>query len=116
MASKYSGIRLRQGVENQCYFGAERPTHVQGQFFPCLHKWDAFHQARLAARTFAGTDSATTVPFVQEMGPWKGWVTGVQTADGLRGWRLDFDTRTDKGFHINWWDRSRDPAGNNRDL
>jgi hypothetical protein len=59
-------------------------------------------------------ENAATVPFVQTLGPWKGWVTGSQTPDGLRGWRLDFDTRGDKGFHVNWWDRSRDSAGRNR--
>jgi hypothetical protein len=27
----------------------------------------------------------------------------MQNADGSSGWRIDFDTRGDKGFHVNWW-------------
>ena len=31
-------------------------------------------------------------------------VTGMQSPDALRGWRIDFDPS--KGFHVNWWDRT----------
>lgn len=44
------------------------------------------------------------VPFVQEIGPWKGHVTGSMSPDGLRGWRLDVDEA--KGLHVNWWDKT----------
>ncbi|MEJ2622448.1 MAG: hypothetical protein P8163_20015 [Candidatus Thiodiazotropha sp.] len=27
----------------------------------------------------------------------------MQSQDGKRGWRLDWDTRGSKGMHINWW-------------
>ena len=40
---------------------------------------------------------------MQEIGPFKGRVTGRMSPDGLRGWRIDFDK---KGFHVNWWDRT----------
>jgi len=34
-------------------------------------------------------------------------VTGMQSPDGLRGWRVDFDPNNpDKGFHFNWWVRT----------
>jgi hypothetical protein len=33
------------------------------------------------------------------------------SADGLRGWRIDFDKK--KGFHVNWWDRSAGPNRSN---
>jgi hypothetical protein len=49
-------------MENLCYFGTERPQRDQGRFYTCRDKWDAFHQARLAARAFAGMEKATTVP------------------------------------------------------
>ena len=33
-----------------------------------------------------------------------GRITGTQSADKLRGWRIDFDpNNSDKGFHVNWW-------------
>jgi hypothetical protein len=50
---------------------------------------------------------ADTVPFEAEIGPHKGRTIGRQTADGTRGWRIDFDPKDpNKGFHLNWWDRS----------
>ncbi|MEV6738706.1 hypothetical protein AB0N14_17930 [Streptomyces sp. NPDC051104] len=41
---------------------------------------------------------------MQKLGPFKGRITGSQSPDGLRGWRIDFDpANPDKGFHVNWW-------------
>lgn len=71
--------------------------------FENVAAFDSFDHARTAAREFAGLGD-NAVPFVQELGPLKGRVTGSMSADGLRGWRLDFDAS--KGFHVNWWDRS----------
>ena len=34
----------------------------------------------------------------------KGPVVGSASADGLRGWRIDFDLT--KGYHVNWWDKT----------
>ena len=45
------------------------------------------------------------VPFVNEIGPLKGRVTGSMSVDRLRGWRLDWDPNGG-GFHVNWWDRT----------
>ena len=39
-------------------------------------------------------------------GPWQGRTTGVQSADGTSGWRIDWDTRGSNGFHVNWWNGS----------
>ncbi|AJQ94746.1 RHS repeat-associated core domain-containing protein [Gynuella sunshinyii] len=64
--------------------------------------YEAFGNARQMAREKAGLED-DAIPFVQEIGPHKGRVTGMQSPDGTRGWRIDFDPSSDKGFHINWW-------------
>ncbi len=76
--------RLPRGVENRAAF-------------------NSFNEARNAARKLAGLGD-DAIPFVNEVGPLKGRVTGSMSPDGLRGWRLDFDSK--KGFHVNWWDRT----------
>lgn len=35
--------------------------------------------------------------------------SGMQSPDGLRGWRMDFDPKSAKGVHINWWDKTSGP-------
>lgn len=47
------------------------------------------------------------VDFVSDVGPQSGRILGKQTPDGLRDWRLDWGP--DKGFHVNWWDRTANP-------
>ncbi|WP_264559111.1 hypothetical protein [Flavobacterium sp. N2270] len=37
-----------------------------------------------------------------KFGGQKGKVTGYQSLDGSKGWRVDYDAK--KGAHINWWD------------
>ncbi|MFI7318504.1 DUF6531 domain-containing protein [Streptomyces venezuelae] len=67
--------------------------------------FDSFSEARANAKERAqlGDDQ---IPFVQELGPHKGRVTGMQSPDGNRGWRIDFDDQDpNKGFHVNWWNR-----------
>lgn len=64
------------------------------------------NEARSSARKLSGLGD-DAIDFVQEIGPLKGQVTGRASPDGLRGWRLDFDT--DKGFHVNWWDHTAGP-------
>ncbi len=67
--------------------------------------FDGVSAARNAARNSAGLGD-DAVPFIQEIGPMKGRVTGMQSPDGLRGWRIDFDPNDpEKGFHFNWWVR-----------
>ena len=66
------------------------------------------NSARDSARKYAGLKGEKTVPFVQEIGPHKGKVTGSMTPDGKKGWRIDWDA--EKGFHVNWWDRSANPG------
>ncbi|MEV5348130.1 putative T7SS-secreted protein [Streptomyces achromogenes] len=68
--------------------------------------FDTYNDARNHARQRArlGDDA---VPFVQEIGPHAGRVTGMQSPDGMRGWRVDFDPKNpEKGFHVNWWVRN----------
>ena len=62
--------------------------------------------ARAAAIRSSGIGD-DAIPFVQEIGPDAGRVTGMQSPDGLQGWRLDWDPG--KGFHVNWWDRTVGP-------
>jgi hypothetical protein len=69
--------------------------------------WRALQVGRLSAERSAGLRS-DAVPFYQEpVGPGKAHVegrqVGWQSPDGTRGWRLDFDPKTDKQVHINWW-------------
>ncbi|MBQ0848679.1 RHS repeat protein [Streptomyces sp. BH-SS-21] len=69
------------------------------------HYFDSFSEARANAKQRAqlGDDQ---IPFVQELGPHRGRVTGMQSPDGSRGWRIDFDPKDpEKGFHVNWWSR-----------
>jgi hypothetical protein len=62
--------------------------------------------ARQQASDLAGLGD-DSIQFVSEVGPLKGWVVGRQSRDGLRGWRLDWDST--KGFHVNWWDKTANP-------
>ena len=68
--------------------------------------FSGLNEARASARQLSGLGD-NAVNFVQEIGPLKGQVTGQMSPDGLRGWRVDFDSN--KGFHVNWWDRSASP-------
>ncbi|MFJ7148708.1 putative T7SS-secreted protein [Streptomyces sp. NPDC100445] len=68
--------------------------------------FESYNDARDHARHRAGLGQ-DAVPFVQEIGPHAGRVTGMQSPDGMRGWRVDFDPRDpEKGFHVNWWVRN----------
>ncbi len=113
----YHRERLDRGVENHLYFVLSDP-------------WQAWNEARKAARAFSGMqDLESTVPWVAEMGPWRGWVVGSRSPDGLRGWRLDLEhpgrAPSTPGhhlqfasvpkLHVNWEDRTLDPNRRNRD-
>lgn len=69
-------------------------------------RFPSLNEARTAAHKAAGLGN-DAVDFVQEIGPHAGRVTGRMSPDGLRGWRIDFDSS--KGFHVNWWDRTGGP-------
>lgn len=70
---------------------------------------DSLNAARDTARQLAGLGD-DAVPFEQKLGPAGGQVySGMQSPDGTRGWRLDFDPNSDKGVHVNWWDKSSGP-------
>ncbi|MFG3347650.1 putative T7SS-secreted protein [Streptomyces sp. NPDC048018] len=71
-----------------------------------IHEYfDTYADARQHARERAGLGD-DQIPFVQEIGPHAGRVTGMQSPDGMRGWRIDFDPdNPEKGFHVNWWSR-----------
>lgn len=72
------------------------------------HRYPAkdFNEARRVASELSGVGD-DSVPFISELGPHKGKTIGRMSPDGTKGWRIDFDPNNpQKGFHINWWDRS----------
>ncbi|MFI6405031.1 hypothetical protein [Streptomyces sp. NPDC050548] len=70
---------------------------------------DTLNEARDKARELAGLGD-DAVPFKQELGPLKDQIySGMQSPDGLRGWRMDFDDKSPKGVHINYWDKTSGP-------
>lgn len=46
------------------------------------------------------------------MGPDKGKVLGSQSLDGYNHWRIDYDPKSSKLFHVNWRRIYRDKKGN----
>jgi RHS repeat-associated protein len=68
-----------------------------------IRAFESLVEARAAAKQMAGLGD-DTVKYVSELGPMKGLVVGSASADGLRGWRIDFDPA--KGYHVNWWDKT----------
>jgi RHS repeat-associated protein len=68
-----------------------------------IQSFSTLNEARSAGRTMSGI-SDNAIDFVQEIGPYKGQVTGRMSPDGRQGWRIDFDES--KGFHVNWWNKS----------
>lgn len=68
-----------------------------------MHAYENFAKAREQAKIRAnlGNDA---VPFLQKIGPYENKIyTGMQSKDGTRGWRVDFDPKNPKTTHINWW-------------
>ncbi|MGW6733469.1 putative T7SS-secreted protein [Streptomyces sp. NPDC055013] len=79
---------------------SESKSKEQKQDFP------NYNEARAAARERSGLGD-DAIPFVQEIGPQRGRVTGMQSPDGMLGWRVDLDRKDpEKGFHVNWWVRN----------
>jgi|GEM_PF-5351602 hypothetical protein len=46
------------------------------------------------------------------MGPDKGKVLGSQSLDGYNHWRIDYDPKSSKQFHVNWRRIYKDKKGN----
>jgi hypothetical protein len=71
------------------------------------HGYENFANARAAAK-FRANLGDDAVPFLQEIGPYRNNVyTGMQSLNGHRGWRLDFNPKDSNiGGHINWWHQS----------
>jgi RHS repeat-associated protein len=98
-----SGLAGVDGCPNS---GANLPAapRVPGQ--EITQYFNSLNDARAAAIKSSGIGQ-DAVPFVQEIGPDAGRVTGMQSPDGAQGWRLDWEPG--KGFHVNWWDRTGGP-------
>jgi HEAT repeat protein len=72
-------------------------------------RFEAASAARADAVREAGLGS-DRVDVLSTSGHIPGRIVGQQSADGLRGFRYDWDEQ--KGFHVNWWDRT---GGKKRD-
>jgi hypothetical protein len=64
----------------------------------------SLERARNTALAEAGPLGHDRVPMDGRLGDGKGSVVGFRTADGQRGFRVDYDP--DKGIHYNWFDWS----------
>ncbi|MCB9235039.1 MAG: hypothetical protein H6581_25520 [Bacteroidia bacterium] len=62
------------------------------------------------AREMVGDLGEGVKPHLGKFGTQKGKVTGFESADGGKGFRLDFDPQT-KGAHINWWNEATNQKG-----
>ncbi len=95
--------------ETHTYYVGESGVlvHNMGKKGCRLPEIEASFSSIISARNHARNAAklgGNAVPFVQQKGPYKNkLVTGMQSQDGKRGWRLDWDTRGSKGMHINWW-------------
>lgn len=68
-----------------------------------IKSFSSFNDARAQAIKSAKLGDGA-VHFTQKIGPHKGRITGSQSPDGSRGWRIDFDPNdVDKALHVNWW-------------
>jgi len=47
--------------------------------------------------------------YIGRLGPFKGKVSGMVSADGKRGFRIDIDKTTGEA-HINWWTKNQKGA------
>lgn len=101
MAHNYDRAHLIYGQENV-------------QHFTAASAWEAYREAREAAKVYAGV-TGRTVPYLQELGPFRNRITGSQTPDGQRGWRIDL-SQPAGALHVNWWDHTKDPDRRNKAL
>lgn len=77
--------------------------------------WQAYAEARFAARYFAGfNENGQSVPLVGDRFELtQGRVLGMQQSHGQRRWRIDWEppgrrtgSAVPKLFHINWWNEA----------
>jgi RHS repeat-associated protein len=66
-----------------------------------LTKSGNFGDAGTVANSLIGELGDDAVSHVGRTGPFSGKVTGQKSADGSRGFRIDYDSN--KGAHVNWW-------------
>lgn len=70
-----------------------------------FRKHNSIEAARNAALQEVGDLGIDKRKYVGKFGPAKDKVTGFESADGKRGFRIDFDPDDpEKGLHYNWWD------------
>lgn len=62
--------------------------------------YTSYNEAR--ARELSGLTKVPTIPYVADMGPRKDEVVGSQSLDRHNHWRIDYDPKSNKSFHINW--------------
>ena len=72
----------------------------------------SYNEARRRAIKEARLEGVPTKPFISYMGPDKGKVLGSQSLDGYNHWRIDYDPKSSKLFHVNWRRIYRDKKGN----
>ena len=72
----------------------------------------SYNEARRRAIKEARLEGVPTKPFISYMGPDKGKVLGSQSLDGYNHWRIDYDPKSSKQFHVNWRRIYRDKKGN----
>ena len=63
--------------------------------------YDTSKGATNVAKDIVGDLGDDAIEHVGKLGSQKGKVTGYKSADGSKGWRVDWDAV--KGAHINWW-------------
>ena len=72
----------------------------------------SYNEARRRAIKESRLEGVPTKPFISYMGPDKGKVLGSQSLDGYNHWRIDYDPKSSKQFHVNWRRIYRDKKGN----
>jgi hypothetical protein len=86
-------------------FAKTNPSSVSREID--LPKVNTFEQARNKALDILCDLGQDSKPFMITLSRSKGYgkIGGRQTADGKKGWRLDYDP--EKGLHINIWDYTK---------
>jgi len=77
-----------------------------------IRKHPSIEAARNTAIREAGDLGHDKVQYFGKFGPAKDKIVGFDSADGKRGFRIDFDPNDpEKGLHYNWWDWSNGKKG-----
>jgi len=73
-----------------------------------LTKSGNYGDAGTVANSLIGNLGDDAVEHIGRTGPFKGKISGQKSANGKRGFRIDYDP--DKGAHINWWNGNQKGA------